>query len=77
MIKTMGVIFCHVSKIKQFNQFNPSITSGNQKWNGAIPIFVSKAELKIIIIVLSIFFKIKKFLDIKIKANNKIIDANA
>lgn len=77
MTKTIGVIFCHVNKIKQFNQFNPLITSGNQKWNGAIPIFVSKAELKIIIIELSIDLKILKFLAIKINENNRIVEANA
>lgn len=77
IIKTMGVIFCHVNKIKQFNQFKPSITSGNQKWNGAIPIFVSKAELNIIIIELSIFFSTKKLLDIKIKEKSKITEAKA
>jgi len=77
MTKTIGVIFCHVNKIKQLIQFNPSITSGNQKWNGAIPIFVSNAELKMIIIELSIFFIIKKFFDIKIKVKRRTIDAKA
>lgn len=49
MSSTIGAIFCHVNKIKQFIHLNPSITSGNQKWNGAAPIFVSNAELRIII----------------------------
>lgn len=47
--KTIGAIFCHVKIIKQFIQFNPSITSGNQKWNGAIPILVNKAELSVMV----------------------------
>lgn len=42
--KTMGAIFCHVKINKQFIQSRPSITSGNQKWNGAIPIFVKSLE---------------------------------
>lgn len=43
----IGAIFCHVSKIRQFIHDRPSITSGNQKWKGAAPIFVKRAELKI------------------------------
>lgn len=43
----MGAIFCQVSIIDAVIQFNPSITSGNQKWNGAAPIFVSNAVLMI------------------------------
>lgn len=42
--RIIGAIFCHVKISKQFNQSKPSITSGNQKWNGAIPIFVSNEE---------------------------------
>jgi len=42
--RIIGVIFCHVRISRQFSQFSPSITSGNQKWKGAIPIFVNKAE---------------------------------
>lgn len=41
----MGEIFCQVIKIKQFNQDNPSIILGNQKWNGTEPIFNIKDEL--------------------------------
>lgn len=41
----MGEIFCHVIKIKQFNQDNPSIILGNQKWKGAEPIFKNRDEL--------------------------------
>jgi hypothetical protein len=73
----MGVIFCHVNKIKQLNQFSPSITSGNQKWNGAIPIFVNKAEFKINIIVFSIFFIIKNLLESRISVNRRIKEAKA
>lgn len=62
MTKIMGVIFCHVNKISLLNQLNLSITSGNQKWNGAIPILVNKAELKVISIAFSILKVIIKFL---------------
>lgn len=48
MISIIGAIFCHVSRINEFIQFNPSITSGNQKWNGAAPSFVINAEFIII-----------------------------
>ena len=36
----MGANFCHVIKISLFVQFIFSITFGNQKWNGAAPIFI-------------------------------------
>jgi hypothetical protein len=77
MIKTMGVIFCHVNKIKQLDQFKPSITSGNQKWNGGIPIFVSNIKLKINLIVLFILYIIIEFFVKKISVINKIIEARA
>lgn len=41
----MGEIFCHVIKIKQFNQDNPFIILGNQKWKGTEPIFKYRDEL--------------------------------
>ena len=44
----MGVIFCHLIKIKLLNHDNPSTILGNQKWNGADPIFINKEELIII-----------------------------
>lgn len=44
----MGVIFCHVIKIKLLNQEKPSIILGNQKWKGAEPIFINRVELIII-----------------------------
>lgn len=40
----IGAIFCQVSKMNELNQFRPSITSGNQKWNGAAPILIISAE---------------------------------
>lgn len=52
MIRTIGAIFCHVLIKKQFIHDSPSITSGNQKWNGAAPIFVRRAEFKIAIKVI-------------------------
>jgi len=39
-----GAIFCQVIKIKLFIQFKPSITLGNQKWNGATPLFNINVE---------------------------------
>lgn len=44
----MGEIFCHVIKIKQLNQDNPSTILGNQKWKGTDPIFINIEELIII-----------------------------
>jgi hypothetical protein len=34
-----GAIFCQLIKIRLVYQFNPSITLGNQKWKGAVPLF--------------------------------------
>lgn len=47
MIK--GATFCQVIKIKLLIQFNPSITFGNQKWKGAIPLFNINVEEIIIL----------------------------
>lgn len=55
----MGVIFCQVIKIKLFNQDNPSTILGNQKWNGAAPIFINIDEL----IINDIILLISKFLN--------------
>lgn len=77
IIKTIGAIFCHVNNKRQFIHESPSITSGNQKWKGAAPILVNKAVLKIIIRGLLIFLIRIKFLEIKIIANNKMVDAKA
>lgn len=41
----MGEIFCQVIKIKLFNQDNPSMIFGNQKWKGVAPIFKNRDEL--------------------------------
>lgn len=62
----MGVIFCHVIKIKLLNQDNPSTIFGNQKWKGAAPIFISKEEL----IIKEIILLASKFLN---EINFKII----
>lgn len=75
----MGAIFCHVIKITLLIQFKPSITMGNQKWNGAIPVFIIKEEAKIILILelkfVIIFHSIKK--ENKIIENNNILEAKA
>lgn len=42
--KTIGAIFCHVNIIVEFHHLKPSRTSGNQKWNGVIPIFNKNLE---------------------------------
>lgn len=48
---TIGASFCQVIRIKLVFQFNPSITSGNQKWNGAAPIFVNRTDsIKIVLV---------------------------
>lgn len=55
----MGVIFCHVIKIKLLNQDKPSTILGNQKWKGAAPIFINIDEL----IIIEIILLISKFLN--------------
>lgn len=69
----MGEIFCHVIKIKQFNQDKPSMILGNQKWKGADPIFINKVEFIIIEIIMFIF----KFMNIILNKiiNKKLIEA--
>lgn len=76
MIRIIGAIFCHVNKIEQLNQFNPSITSGNQKWKGAAPNFINNAEFNMILNIGLIWLKINSlFISIKIIEINKIIEA--
>lgn len=48
LIIIIGAIFCQVDKRKILGHDNPLITSGNQKWKGAAPIFIRRAEFKII-----------------------------
>lgn len=77
--RIMGAIFCQVIKIILLIQFNPSITTGNQKWNGAIPVFIIKEDAKIILIfdwkLLIDFHSIKK--ENKMIENNNVLEANA
>ena len=47
IIKIIGAIFCHVRSNKRFSHLKPSATSTYQKWNGAAPIFIKIAELRI------------------------------
>jgi len=68
--RTMGVIFCHVRISKQFIQLSPSITSGNQKWNGVIPIFVSRAEFIVRIVRLLISKFIGMFYMMNLKSDS-------
>ena len=39
----MGASFCHVSRIRPEDRGMPCVTSGTQKWNGAIPNFIARA----------------------------------
>lgn len=43
MTRTRGAIFCQVIKIIEFVHLNPSMTDGNQKWNGAVPLLINRA----------------------------------
>ena len=40
----MGAIFCTVIKVMHSGQEIPCITLGNQRWKGAAPIFINKAD---------------------------------
>lgn len=62
--------------MKQFNQDNPSIILGNQKWKGADPIFINIEELIIIEIKLFISKFFNKIILIKIE-KRKLIEAIA
>ena len=72
-------IFCQVIKIKLLIQFNPSITLGNQKWNGATPLFIINAEAKIKFKIFFLFSIIEfhSIIENKIIENNRILDAKA
>jgi len=77
IINTIGAIFCHVNIINELFQFNPSITSGNQKWNGAAPIFINKEVFIIYTIYIFIWILYIEFIDIKIILNIRRVDARA
>lgn len=57
----------------------PSITIGNQKWNGAMPVFIIKEDAKIILIFelkfKKVFHSIKK--ENKIIENKRVLEAKA
>jgi len=69
----MGAIFCQINIIMQFIHLKPSIISGNQKWNGAVPILVKRAEFIIIIKVEFILGEINSVNIIIIIIENRII----
>lgn len=72
----IGAIFCHVNIIKQFIQFSPSSTSGNQAWKGAAPIFMKiLVYILIIITFLGTLEICSSFVIIKIVENKKINEA--
>lgn len=70
------MIFCHVIKIKLFNQDNPSIILGNQKWNGTLPIFINIEEFIIIArkLFISKFFINDNLIKIEKRKFNDAID---
>lgn len=72
-----GANFCQVINIKATFHLNPSITLGNQKWNGAAPLFIN-IELQINIKTYSFefVFKVRGISKIKI-LNKKIEEAKA
>lgn len=76
--RIIGASFCQVSKIMQFVQFRPSITSGNQAWKGAAPNLVRRAEFIIISLILldSVGRNSFKLNDITIE-NKRIVEARA
>lgn len=76
IIIIIGAIFCHVNIIIHKFQFNPSIISGNQKWNGAAPILVNIDEFIIILkfLIIDSFVNIVLFIIIIIE-NIKINEA--
>ena len=68
-----------MSIIIQLIHLNPSITSGNQKWNGAAPIFVRRAELRMIVgsWLYSKLLIVLVLVIIKITANKRTVEAMA
>lgn len=75
-INIRGAIFCHVIKINAFSQERPSITLGNQKWNGAEPLF-NRREEKIIISIKKLELILFEFNKNKIVANRNTEEASA
>lgn len=75
--RIIGAIFCQVKRINLFIQFKPSKTSGNQKWKGAAPIFVSSAEFIIIEDVHLIDWGNSFRFNLTIIENNSTLEARA
>lgn len=71
----IGAIFCHVINTKQLIHVDFLITSGNQKWNGAAPIFKNNLDLTIIEGINSVSQFIEYFIWINKIENNSIVDA--
>lgn len=76
IIKIIGAIFCQVKRMRELFQFNPEITSGNQKWNGAIPNLIKSEEFNNINILIlnSWLIWVKNCIKIIIE-NKKILEA--
>lgn len=73
-----GAIFCHVSRISPDSSEMPCVTSGTQKWNGAMPNFMVSA---MVIIVHAVGFMIleivhwPEFMRLMMTANMSSIEA--
>lgn len=74
IIKIIGIIFCQVAKIKQFNQFKFLIILINHEWKGEAPIFIRIDKFNKIIII---EFILKRFNNWKLEQKIKIDDENA
>lgn len=74
----MGANFCHVNIIRVLIHLNPSMISGNQKWNGAAPILVINEEFMIARYVGLNFSIMVISEDIsRIIENNRVVEATA
>ncbi len=71
--KIRGAIFWMVIKKILLIQFNPSLISGNQKWKGAAPNFVSNEIFKRFVVKFLRIVKLKEWVIEK----SKIIEAMA
>lgn len=70
IVMNKGAIFCHVLRIMQDIHLIFNIICGNQKWNGAPPILIIKANISLYIAIL--LEKIEKGLKITEKEESSI-----
>lgn len=70
----IGIIFCQVDKIKQFNHVILFIILTNHKWKGGNPNFINKDKFIIILIHKKFLLRFNKIeFDIKIKIDDLIV----